>query len=164
MDASHAIARIESPIGLIALTATGAWLTGVRILTERDTIFAPTTPVLRAATAQIAAYFAGDLTDFTVPLEPLATPRGEALRAAIASVPYGQSVSYGTLARQFASAPRAVGQACRRNPFPIIIPCHRVHSAAGPEHYSGGAGPATKAWLMDFETAHLPPEHRTRLL
>jgi methylated-DNA-[protein]-cysteine S-methyltransferase len=44
-----------------------------------------------------------------------------------------------------------VGQACRRNPFPIIIPCHRVTSTSGREFYSGGEGPRTKAWLIAFE-------------
>jgi methylated-DNA-[protein]-cysteine S-methyltransferase len=73
------------------------------------------------------------------------------LRAGIAGVPYGETLTYGALARLIDSAPRAVGQACKRNPFPIIIPCHRVTSASGPEHYSGGAGISTKAWLLDFE-------------
>jgi methylated-DNA-[protein]-cysteine S-methyltransferase len=57
-----------------------------------------------------------------------------------------------------------VGQACKSNPFPIIIPCHRVVSASGTEYYSGGNGPRTKTWLIDFEQDHLPPEKRTRLI
>jgi methylated-DNA-[protein]-cysteine S-methyltransferase len=109
------------------------------------------------------AYFAQERRDFDLPLRPLPSLRGEALRSGIAAVPYGETMTYGRLAEQLGSAPRAVGQACKRNPFPILIPCHRVTSATGPEYYSGGAGASTKAWLLDFEQGHTPWK-RTRLL
>ena len=111
----------------------------------------------------MTAYFAQKLQDFDLPLRPLVSKRGEVLRGGIASVPYGETLTYGSLAVQLDSAPRAVGQACKRNPFPIIIPCHRVTSTAGPEYYSGGAGASTKSWLIDFEKG-LTPWKRTHLL
>ena len=65
---------------------------------------------------------------------------------------YGRTVSYGALATSARSSARAIGQACARNPFPIIIPCHRVLNASGSlGANSAGQGPETKRWLLDFE-------------
>jgi methylated-DNA-[protein]-cysteine S-methyltransferase len=165
MTAPTATASLMSPIGLIVLSAQGGELVSVQIDPTGSLEEIPaTTPLLHEATRQMRAYFAQECQGFDLPLRPLPTERGEALRAAIASVPCGETLSYGALANQIASAPRAVGQACKRNPFPIIIPCHRITSASGPEHYSGGAGVKTKAWLLDFEQAALPQQQRTRLL
>jgi methylated-DNA-[protein]-cysteine S-methyltransferase len=119
--------------------------------------------MLDLAVAQMRDWFARKRRDFDLALKPLPTPRGNALRAGIASVPYGKSMTYGGLARQLDSGPRAIGQACRRNPFPIIIPCHRVMSSAGSEHYSGGDGPRTKAWLIAFEQGKEPSHDQDRL-
>lgn len=108
--------------------------------------------LLREAVGQLTAWFEGRLTEFHLPLEPLTTPRGEAHRAAIRNIPHGETASYGMLARQLGSSPRAVGQACRRNPVPIIIPCHRVVGAGGTiGHFSAGEGVKTKIWLLQHE-------------
>lgn len=165
MPGATATARIDSPIGVIAVCATGSTLTGVRILPrQRGRVAAGPHPLLAEAERQIAAYFGGRLTRFDLPLAPAPSAEGEALRRAIAAIPYGQTRTYGALASTCGSGARAVGQACRTNPFPIVIPCHRVVSATGPEHYSGGEGPRTKTWLNDFEHDRLPPEQRTRLI
>lgn len=164
MTAPTATATILSPIGIIRLCAEGAELVSVRIDPEgAATDQAPATPLLKEAVAQMTAYFARERQNFDLPLRPLPSERGEALRMGIASVPYGATLTYGKLATGLGSAPRAVGQACKRNPFPIIIPCHRVTSTAGPEYYSGGAGASTKAWLIDFEQGKIPWK-RTQLL
>jgi methylated-DNA-[protein]-cysteine S-methyltransferase len=165
MTALTATATLLTPIGLVSLSAEGGELISVRINPLATEGHQPATnPILKEALDQMAAYFAGERQNFDVKLRPLPSPQGEALRSGIAVVPYGKTMTYGALAEQIRSAPRAVGQACKRNPFPIIIPCHRVTSASGPENYSGGAGVETKAWLIDFEQANLPPEQRTRLL
>lgn len=99
------------------------------------------------------------LADFDLPLADPITPRGAAHREAIAAIPYGETASYGALAHMLGSSPRAVGQACRRNPLPILIPCHRVIGAGGAiGHYSGGEGIATKLWLLDHERNHAQPK------
>ena len=67
------------------------------------------------------------------------------------AIPFGGKAGYGQLAAAIGSAPRAVGQACGRNSLPIIVPCHRVLGANGIGGYSGGAGLATKRWLLDHE-------------
>lgn len=165
MTAATATARIESPIGIIALTATSTALTAVHILTHQsgERLF-DNHPVLSVATTQMRDYFAGTCFEFSLPLQNLESADGKQLRAGIASIPYGQTLTYGALAKQLGSAARAVGQACKTNPYPIIIPCHRVISTAGREYYSGGDGPRTKTWLLDFEYDHLSPDKRTRLL
>ena len=91
-------------------------------------------------------------------------PEAARLRAGIAAIPFGETRTYGAVADATGSIARAVGQACKTNAFPIIIPCHRVTSAAGPEYYSAGDGPRTKTWLLDYEYAQLPLEKRTRLI
>lgn len=153
MAYAHSRAAIATPIGIIRLNADGEYLTGVRI--DPDPAARAETsndPLLRRAADQIEAYFNGTLTDFTVPLAPAGSARGQALREAIASIGYGDTMSYGVLARVVGSGPRAIGQACARNPFPIIIPCHRVLAAGGKlGPYSGGDGPRTKAWLLAHE-------------
>ena len=145
---SHA--TFQSPIGPILLSASASALTGLRIGAS-----APSddmTPLLRETMAQLTAWFDGQITEFDLPLEPVASPRGEAHRAAIRDIPYGNTASYGEIARHIASSPRAVGQACRRNPLPIIIPCHRVLAAGGAiGHYTGGEGIKTKYWLLNHE-------------
>ena len=64
------------------------------------------------------------------------------------------TLTYGALARVANSSPRAIGQACARNPLPIIIPCHRVTASDGLGHYSAGAGVPTKRWLLAHEERH----------
>lgn len=160
-----ATAWMTTPIGTVVITAGAGILTSIEILTERRRATAPTShPVLMEAARQLSAYFAGALRNFNLPLASLDSARGMALRTGIAAIPYGSTLTYGMLAKLVDSAPRAVGQACRRNPFPIIIPCHRVTSSAGTEYYSGGEGARTKAWLIHFEAANLPLEQRDRLL
>ena len=160
-----ATARIATPIGTVTITAAADALTDVQICPgDAPDVAAPTNPLLIEAVRQLSAYFAGTLRDFDLPLAPLHSNRGMVLRAGVVAIPYGTTLTYGLLAKLLGSAPRAIGQACRRNPLPIIIPCHRVTSTAGPEYYSGGDGAATKAWLIDFEHRNVPPEHRTRLI
>lgn len=164
MRPGTATASIETPIGLVELSASETVLTGVRIRPGGGVAVAATTPLLEEAIDQMRAWFEGKRQDFALPLAPLDSVEGERLRAGIAAIPYGETQTYGTLGARIGSVARAVGQACKTNPYPIIIPCHRVTSASGPEYYSGGAGPRTKSWLLDFEYANLPPDRRTRLI
>ena len=144
-------ASIATPIGLVRVTGTADRVDSVAI--EPDGIpVAATTPALLEALRQLAAYFAGRLSVFDLPLAPSETPRGDVLRQAIVAIPYGQTASYGALARGIQSSPRAIGQACARNPFPIIVPCHRILGAGGGlGAYSAGQGPITKSRLLDLE-------------
>jgi methylated-DNA-[protein]-cysteine S-methyltransferase len=164
MLGATATVTFASPIGAIRISADAEKICAVRIGREAPATAATGHPLLAEALAQFRAWFDGRLTGFDLPLAPLDTEEGERLRHGIAAIPYGETMTYGAIADKTGSVARAVGQACKTNAFPIIIPCHRVVSASGPEYYSAGDGPRTKTWLLDFEHDHLPPERRTRLI
>jgi methylated-DNA-[protein]-cysteine S-methyltransferase len=106
------------------------------------------------ARAQLDAYFDAALTSFDLPLAPPGTDFQGRVWRALTEIPWGETLSYGALARRLASAPRPVGVACGRNPIPIIIPCHRVIAAdGGLGGYSGDGGVDTKRALLRLETA-----------
>ena len=152
MAYAHSTAVIATPIGPLRIAAGDAVLTSISIEPVDARPRAAETPLLREAAEQLEAYFAGRLEAFDLTLEPPETARGAALREAIIGIRYGETLSYGALARIAGSSPRAIGQACARNPFPIVVPCHRVTGANGAlGHYSGGDGAATKAWLLNHE-------------
>lgn len=149
--------QFATPLGDIILTSVGDALASVTIGDGADVPRETQSAVLKLAIEQFEAWFAGTRFTFDLPLHPLPTSRGEALRRGMIDIGYGETLSYGALARQLSSSPRAVGQACARNPLPIIVPCHRVLAAGGVlGSYSGGDGPATKAWLLAHEQRHRP--------
>lgn len=144
---------IATPIGMIRVSGNVEVIETIAIEAGPASAFsAPTGGALAEAADQLAAYFARRLTLFDLPIQPLAGARGTALREAILAIPFGETRSYGALARSIGSGARAIGQACARNPLPIVIPCHRITNADGSlGAYSGGNGPRTKRWLLDFE-------------
>ncbi len=109
--------------------------------------------ILAAACDQLGEYFAGRRTDFDLPLAPHGTAFQLRVWAELRSIPYGQTVSYGELARRVGRprAARAVGAANGANPIPIIVPCHRVIGADGSLTGFGG-GLAIKARLLALES------------
>lgn len=110
------------------------------------------TALLRQARTQLLAYFDRELTEFELPLAPFGTGFQCRVWEALRHIPYGETRSYGELAAELGSAPRAIGQANAANPIPIIIPCHRVVASSGIGGYSGGEGLATKRALLALET------------
>jgi len=142
-------AGIATPIGIVRIEGDEARLTAIRFGGDPARGSAA---AVRAAAEQLAQWFAGERRDFELALAPAATPRGEALRSAMAGIPYGATLSYGELAGRTGSSARAIGQLCARNPFPIVVPCHRVLAGGGKlGYYSGGDGPKTKSWLLEHE-------------
>lgn len=112
------------------------------------------TPLLADAREQLNAYFDGKLQQFSLPLAPYGTPRRLEIWQAMQAIPYGQTKTYGQLAKELGTSARAVGQACANNPLPILIPCHRVlGSTSAADYYSFGEGPETKAMLLHLEGA-----------
>lgn len=144
-------ALIATPLGTIRIEGDDAQLASVRIDTG-ETPARGSAIAVREAAAQLETWFAGERLDFTVAMVPAGTPRGEELRAGLIALGYGETLSYGALARRLGSSPRAIGQLCARNPFPILVPCHRVLGAGGTlGQYSGGEGLKTKSWLLEHE-------------
>lgn len=145
-------ALIATPIGTVRITGDAEWLCAIAIEPGKGELRAASSPVLCAAVEQLEQWFAGTRRRFALPLAPAATPRGAALRQGLIDTDYGETLSYGALAARLGSSPRAIGQLCARNPFPIVVPCHRVLGAGGAlGHYSAGGGPVTKTWLLEQE-------------
>src|SRR5690242_16840989 len=148
---------LDSPIGPLGIVASGTGLQAVLFDCGR---IEPggSSPVLAEAARQLDAYFAGDLVRFDVPLELDGTEFQRRCWLALATIPYGQTVSYGEQARRLGLGPdaaRAVGAANGRNPLPIVLPCHRVIGANGSLTGFGG-GLHVKRYLLEHEGAVLP--------
>jgi methylated-DNA-[protein]-cysteine S-methyltransferase len=112
--------------------------------------------VAERAAEQLSRYFADPAYRFDLPLAPVGSAYQQRVWAAIASIPRGQVRTYGDVARLIGSAPRAVGQACGANWFPLVIPCHRVTAAGGlggfANHDDGnGFHLGVKRWLLAHE-------------
>ncbi len=115
--------------------------------------------VLAQAAREIGEYFEGERRVFTVPTAAAGTPFQQAVWNALKKIPYGETRSYGEIARQIGHprASRAVGQANNRNPLPIVVPCHRVIGASGAlTGYAGGLD--IKVRLLELER-HTPRRH-----
>jgi methylated-DNA-[protein]-cysteine S-methyltransferase len=135
----------------LAVTVAGGAITSIE-LNQRGGR-GPETPVEREAATQLAEYLVGRRTEFTVPLKPEGTAFDHRVWDAVAAIPYGETVTYGEIARALGNpkGARAVGTANGRNPIPIIIPCHRVVAAGGRLGGYGGGLPL-KRRLLDLET------------
>ena len=145
----NAAKSVETPTGRFSLfESDGAIIrAGWRGTHDDDTA------LLRMAAAQVRAYFNGDLTRFDLPLRVVATDFQRDVCAAIAAIPFGETRTYGDLARDLGSPAQAIGQGCGGNPIPLIIPCHRVLGANGLGGFSGEHGVETKVALLRHEGA-----------
>jgi methylated-DNA-[protein]-cysteine S-methyltransferase len=148
---------VDSPIGPLGLIASEAGLQSV-LFDGRRISPDGSSPVLVEVVRQLDAYFYGDLVTFDLPLELIGTEFNRRCWLALATIPYGQTVSYGEQARQLglgSDAARAVGAANGRNPLPIVLPCHRVIGSDGSLTGFGG-GLHVKRLLLEHEGALLP--------
>jgi methylated-DNA-[protein]-cysteine S-methyltransferase len=144
---------LDSPLGRLTIFEQGGAITA---LVWGDKSSGPATPLLHDAKRQLLAYFAGKRQQFDLPLAPEGTADEQRVWAAMADIPYGETRSYGDIAKLTDVNPRAVGQACGRNPLPILLPCHRVTGADGAlVGYSGSGGIETKRKLLLLEGALL---------
>jgi methylated-DNA-[protein]-cysteine S-methyltransferase len=148
--ASH-FAYYESPVGLIELGATPDALTALYFIEapRRETTV---TPLLTAAVQQLAAYFAGALREFSIPLHFQGTPFQQQVWQQLLTVPYGKTTSYQAIANALGNpkAGRAVGAANGQNPISIMAPCHRIIGSDGALTGYGG-GLWRKEWLLRHE-------------
>ena len=143
---------VETPSGVLTLHAGREALTA---LTWRRRQADQPSPLLTHAAAQLTAYFAGALKAFDLQLAPRGTAHELAVWEQLCRIPYGETITYGELARRTGTVPRAVGGTCGANPIAIVIPCHRVTAAGGQlGGYSGGKGPESKRRLLAHEAKH----------
>jgi len=159
-----AFTTFPSPVGTLKLVASDDGLVAilwqdddpdrVRLtrLEER-----PDHPILRETVGQLGAYFAGSLKRFDLPLDFRGTDFQKQVWAALLSIPFGETRSYGQIAGQIGrpGASRAVGAANGRNPISIVAPCHRVIGSGGAlTGFAGGI--AAKRYLLEFEGSMQP--------
>ncbi|MDW4499527.1 methylated-DNA--[protein]-cysteine S-methyltransferase [Sulfitobacter sp. D35] len=111
------------------------------------------TPLLHEASRQLREYADGDRQVFDLPLRVDASEFQRDVCAAIAAIRFGETRTYGDIAKDLGVTAQAVGQACGANPIPVIIPCHRVMGAKGLTGFSGGQGIETKVALLRHEKA-----------
>jgi methylated-DNA-[protein]-cysteine S-methyltransferase len=109
------------------------------------------TKLLTEAKRQLDSYFARKLKTFDLPMQMKGSDFQRRVWKRMNRIPYGERVTYGMVARELESGPRAVGMACGTNPIPIIVPCHRILGSNGLGGYSGGAGLETKRQLLRLE-------------
>ncbi|MEO8778294.1 MAG: methylated-DNA--[protein]-cysteine S-methyltransferase [Rhodanobacter sp.] len=158
---SHvAYVRVETPLGMFVMAARdealkGGWFEEQKYFPEirEDADWhEEETAVLHAAREQLAAYFAGALTRFEITLAPEGTAFQQRVWDALRAVPWGETTTYGALARTLGrpGAFHPVGAAVGRNPISLFIPCHRVLGSDGSlTGYAGGV--ERKRWLLDHE-------------
>ncbi len=146
--------EIDSPIGTVLLVGDGLHLTHVHFQSgpkpmRPDEAWVAARRPFEAAIAQLNEYFACRRREFDLPLAPAGTDFQRRVWRALTSIPYGETISYGELARRVgnARACRAVGLANGANPLPIILPCHRVIGSNGALTGFGGGLPIKRALL-----------------
>ena len=141
-------ASLATPVGPVTVTEDGGVITRLGWNDGHD----DRSPVLDAALDQLDAYFAGTREAFDLPLAFGTGFQAGFLRALVA-IPFGQTRTYGDLAKILGVSAQAIGQACGANRIPILIPCHRVLAQCGLGGYSGKGGIETKVALLRLESA-----------
>ena len=148
-------AVIDAPFGKVGIRLEGEAVREIVYLPDSVPGVAPDTPLARQAVEQIERYFERASAKFELPLAPVGTAFQRRVWQALCEIPPGVVLTYGQLAKQLGSVPRAVGQACGANDFPIVIPCHRVVSSSGiggfAHHAEEGFFRNVKRWLLAHE-------------
>lgn len=156
--------KIKSPVGMLTVSSAGETVLGLWI--EGQKYFAHTLeknaveqnlPIFECVRTWLDCYFSGKEPDFTPPLMPTGSPFQKSIWDILCKIPYGQTASYGEIAKQYETqnkgkhtSPRAIGGAVGHNQISIIIPCHRVVGSDGSlTGYAGGID--KKIWLLQLE-------------
>lgn len=152
MSSNSYLNYFSSPLGLLAIESDGQGISG---LSFKDKVEKQEhhSPLLDHCKEELAAYFKGELKEFTVPLSLQGTPFQRKVWQALKKIAYGQTATYGEIARMIGNpqAVRAVGGANNKNRVAIIIPCHRIVGSKGQlTGYAGGL--ERKKWLLMHES------------
>ena len=142
---------VNTSLGCIEITEQSGFISGVAWSKSQASEQHSESSLLQEATTQIKAYFKGELTHFTLPIKAEGTPFQQRIWDEMRKIPYGQVMTYGSVAQKIGSHARAVGSACGKNPIPVIVPCHRIVGQAGLGGFSAGKGQETKRQLLKLE-------------
>lgn len=146
----------SSPIGWIGVLIEQDQITRLSLLETRpETSGAPRSDLVAEVESQLEAYFTKAANcQCNLPLNPPGTPFQKKVWEQLQSIPPGKTCTYGQLAKRLQTSPRAVGGACRQNPIPLLIPCHRVVAVNGDGGFAGhrhGRWLEIKRWLLRHE-------------
>jgi methylated-DNA-[protein]-cysteine S-methyltransferase len=151
-------AVLSAPTFSIGICCSGDEITAIDYLEPRMEV-APKAPLAKDAVRQLRAWLKDPGFEFGLPLAPAGTHFQRRVWEQISAIPAGQTKSYGEVAAAIHSGPRAVGNACGANPYPIVVPCHRVVGAnqglGGFARQRGGFLLDVKKWLLQHEHARL---------
>jgi methylated-DNA-[protein]-cysteine S-methyltransferase len=150
-------ASVQTPFSNLGLRFEADVLTGIDFL-NTDACVKAETEAADLAVEKISAYCDGRLPehDFGIRLRANGTEFQQRVWRVLQAIPYGETRTYGEIAAELGTSPRAVGNACRRNPIPLIIPCHRVVAAVGTGGFGGethGRWIRIKRWLLHHENS-----------
>ncbi len=156
-------AQYRTPIGVIHVTLDDDCITAV----DTEQLYPGATPASRTVSydpryrgirkqlgEQLKRYFSVPQAGFDIPLQQQGTPYQRRVWRALQRIPPGQTLTYGQLAKRLHTSPRAIGNACRQNPLPLLVPCHRVVAIKGLGGFSGkttGVRVELKRWLLQHE-------------
>jgi len=148
-------AKLDAPFAVLGIRTSGGAVTGIDYLPKGERAQAPGNALAERACRQLERYFADPQFRFTLPLFSAGTAFRHKVWDALATIPVGESRTYGELARSLHTAPRAVGGACGANPIALVIPCHRVVASRGSlggfMGTTDGDPIAIKRWLLTHE-------------
>lgn len=151
-------AVIAAPFGKLGIrteVVDGSLMVSQLVYLDNEKLQSPRTDLAKELERQFNHYFKNPKFIFDLPLKPFGTIFQRRVWAEIEKISCGEIKTYGALAQSIKSAPRAVGQACGSNPYPLIVPCHRVVSATGIGGFAHQAGEGfhrnVKAWLLHHE-------------
>lgn len=145
---------IDSPIGKLGLNIEDDTLTKVDFLSNSYTVKRPNNKNGLKIVHEFEQYFNGRKETFDIPIKVDGSPFQLKVWHALQQIPYGTTETYGQLARKLKTSARAIGNACRTNPTPIIVPCHRIVAANSLGGYGGqreGESLKKKSWLLEHE-------------
>jgi len=150
---------VATPFGLVQIHAAAEFVVSADFVPRPKEAGTTTNKLLLNARKQLLAYCEQPHAAFDLPLQLQGTAFQQRVWQALQRIPVGEVRTYGDLALQLNSSPRAIGGACRANPLPIIVPCHRVVSRHGMGGYSGdtaGANMDIKRGLLRHEGVEIP--------
>jgi methylated-DNA-[protein]-cysteine S-methyltransferase len=151
------VASVKTPFAHLALVLKDDVLVSIDFLQHNEKEILPKSAAAKKIVRQIKAYCKHAANEFDVKLELQGTDFQKKVWRELQKVPFGKVKTYGDLAKKLHTSARAVGNACRRNPVPLIVPCHRIVAASGIGGYSGttsGAIHSIKRELLDHEGIH----------
>ncbi len=148
-------AVLQLPVGKVGIRATQEHLLSIEYVDDSTSLLKPKTTMAKEAVEQLLCYFADPTYAFNIPMSLNVKPFQQNVLSALQQIPVGKTQTYNDIAKLLNTGPRPIGNACRTNPIPIIIPCHRVVAENNLGGYSGskkGRLLEIKRWLLTHES------------